>query len=108
MKRKLWQNGKNKLYYSLLTDIIWQFIEYRYNVPTFEKTSDEIINGIKLKNISLEKVEQLNKIFAIADMVKFAKQTPTQEENIFTIDIIRNFIISERNDLIKDELKLTT
>jgi len=34
-KEELWQKNKNKLYYSKLTDIIWQYIEYRYGVPTF-------------------------------------------------------------------------
>ena len=96
--QKLWQNDKYKIYFSLITNVLWKFIEFRYKVPTFERTSSEIIQGIEVKDISDEKLVKLKKLFASADMVKFAKQIPTQEENNFILEMTRSFIISERND----------
>ena len=98
-KENLWQNKKNKLYYSKLTDIIWQYIEYRYEVATFEKTSNEILSKLKLKAISEDHFILISKLFRLADMVKFAKTLPSQEENEEAIIIVRKTIQETRNDL---------
>jgi len=98
-QEKLWQNKKNKLYYSKLTDIIWQYIEYRYNVATFEKTSNEILSKLKLKAISEDHFILISKLFRLADMVKFAKTLPSSQENEEAIIIVRKTIEDTRNDL---------
>ena len=98
-EEELWQNNKNKLYYSKLTDIIWQYIEYRYGVATFEKTSNEILSKLKLKAISGDHHILISKLFRLADMVKFAKTLPSPQENEEAIIIVRNTIQETRNDL---------
>ena len=98
-KEELWQKNKNKLYYSKLTDIIWQYIEYRYGVATFEKTSNEILSKLKLKAISEDHRILISKLFRLADMVKFAKTLPSSQENEEAIIIVRNTIQETRNDL---------
>ena len=97
----LWQNNKNKLYYSKLTDIIWQYIEYRYGVPTFEKTSNEILSKLRLKAISDDHHILISRLFRLADMVKFAKTLPSGQENEEAIIIVRKTIQETRNDLKK-------
>ena len=98
-KEELWQKNKNKLYYSKLTDIIWRYIEYRYGVATFEKTSNEILSKLKLKAISGDHQILISKLFRLADMVKFAKTLPSAQENEEAIIIVRNTIQETRNDL---------
>lgn len=98
---KLWQNNKNKLYYSKLTDIIWQYIEHRYKVATFEKTSNEILSQLKLKAISDDHFILISKLFRLADMVKFAKTLPSPQENEEAIVIVRKTIQETRTDLNK-------
>jgi len=101
-QRKLWQNSKYKLYFSKVIDVIWKFLEDRFDIYTFEKTSNEIINSIKIKNISKEDIKNIQKSFFISDMVKFAKQTPTKDENEFVMLIAREFIQKYRNDINKE------
>jgi len=98
-QEKLWQNNKNKLYYSKLTDIIWKYIEHRYGVATFEKTSNEILSNLKLKAISEDHFILVGKLFRLADMVKFAKTLPSPQENEEAIVIVRKTIEETRNDL---------
>ena len=43
VREKLWQQGKIKLFYSRLTDIIRQYIELRFGVPAMEQTTEDII-----------------------------------------------------------------
>ena len=104
-QEELWQNNKNKLYYSKLTDIIWQYIEYRYGVATFEKTSNEILSKLKLKAISKDHHILISKLFSLADMVKFAKTLPSPQENEEAIIIVRKTIQETRNDLKKTPKK---
>lgn len=79
--RKLWQNGKYKLYYSSLTSILKVYIVGRWGVGALEMTTDEImvaLQGIEMPNDSRA---NLIAILRTADMVKFAKAQPEVEEN---------------------------
>lgn len=107
-QEELWQNNKDKLYYSKLTDIIWQYIEYRYGVATFEKTSNEILSKLKLNAISEDHHTLISKLFSLADMVKFAKTLPSPQENEEAIIIVRKTIQETRNDLNKTPKKEQT
>ena len=93
---KLWQNGKYKAYFSKIDEVLWEFIAYKYNTLTFEKTSNEILNELRLSSIPKEDLAQLEKLFNISNMVKFAKRTPSQEENVFAIGFSRTLIEKEK------------
>ena len=73
-EKKYWQNNKYKKYYSELSIIVWRFLEDRYEIATFEKTSDEILNSLRWKNISDKIMKNLQHFFLVSDEVKFAKQ----------------------------------
>lgn len=79
--RKLWQNGKHKLYYSTLTEILRLYIEGRWDVGALEMTSDEIIAALRDVDIKRDSRSNLIEILRTADMVKFAKALPEAEEN---------------------------
>lgn len=79
--RKLWQNGKHKLYYSSLTDILRLYIEGRWSVGALEMTTDEIISALRDVDIKHDSRSNLVAILRTADMVKFAKALPDAEEN---------------------------
>ena len=79
--RKLWQNGKHKLYYSTLTEILRLYIEGRWAVGALEMTSHEIIKALYDVDINSESRNNLATILITADMVKFAKALPEAEEN---------------------------
>ncbi|MCH5335743.1 MAG: hypothetical protein J1D86_08095 [Alistipes sp.] len=79
--RKLWQNGKHKLYYSSLTDILRTYIAGRYGVSAMEMTSDEIIRAARELDLSQKCMMDLTGILRDADLVKFAKAEPEAEQN---------------------------
>ena len=100
-QEKLWQNNQLKKYYSELGEIIWKHLEARYQIATFEKTSHEIIDQLKLKSIPNDQFVELTKMFELSDMVKFAKTLPSDNENEAASNIIRQFILATRTDINK-------
>ena len=79
--RKLWQNGKHKLYYSSLTEILRVYIDGRWDIGALEMTTDEIISALRDVELPHQSRSALIAILRSADMVKFAKATPDAEEN---------------------------
>lgn len=82
---KLWQGSDVKGYYTILTDILRQYIEGRFDIDAKEMTSDQLIDELSLNckrlNISNEALSMLSKVSKEADLVKFAKWIPLMEEN---------------------------
>lgn len=80
-KKELWQKGNQKQYNVELTEIIQTYIFQRYQVPTFERTSSEIIHSLRFVEMGLENKQNLRKLLMLSDLVKFAKEKPTSHEN---------------------------
>lgn len=104
--KKLWQNGYFKKYYSELSEVLWAFLEHRYKVKTFEKTSVEILESLKWTSISEKYLGDLKRFFTISDSVKFAKSKPQEKDNLHVMDFIRNLISEQRTDLISENNKI--
>ncbi len=79
--KKIWQQGLEKEYFTELTDILREYIENRYGVSSFEKTSDEILSSLKLVTDTESPLDGLKQILKLADLVKFAKYKPLPDEN---------------------------
>ena len=84
--KELISQNKIKLYYVELSDIVRTFIEKELNIPALESTTDELFetitdfnNSSKL-NIPKETLYKLQKLLQEADLVKFAKSKPLQNE----------------------------
>lgn len=81
-KKKLWQSGDLKGYYSSLTTIIREYIELRYNILALEQTTSEILSDLSQKQeIANDLKEKLKELLLLADLVKFAKMKTLAEEN---------------------------
>ena len=79
-KKKLWQEGKIKEYYSEISEILRTYIDSRFNIIALELTTEEIINKIS-KNISSESTKELRTLLIRSDLAKFAKSKPIDVEN---------------------------
>ena len=77
----LCQDGKHKLYYSTLTDILRTYIVRRFDVGAMEMTSDEIIEAMRGVELQQKQSMDLTMILREADLVKFAKDMPESEES---------------------------
>ncbi len=71
----LWQQGRVKVYYTELTDILRRYISSRWNINAMELTSDEILSAGFFHLLGDEK-KHLVFILQMADLVKFAKALP--------------------------------
>lgn len=81
-EKQLWQKGKQKEYNVALTEIIQQYITNRYNVSTSERTSSEILQSLRFIEMGEENKMNLRELLMLSDLVKFAKELPTPDENL--------------------------
>jgi len=80
--KKLWQQGHVKEYHSELTDILRTYVEEGYSIPAMESTTYEIIEQMKQRSdFTKPLVLKLEHLLETADMVKFAKTIPSNQEN---------------------------
>jgi len=92
--KKLWQQEAVKEYHSELSDIIREYLEKRYAIKTYEKTSDEIFASLKYLDINQDDRNKLRQILLLADLVKFAKEKPLPAENEQSMDNAISFVNS--------------
>lgn len=76
------KKGMIKEYYSRLTEIIRIYITRQFSIHAMESTTAEILESFTIQNTGDRKlVETLESLLLLADLVKFAKEDPTREEN---------------------------
>lgn len=80
-QQQLWQQGRHKEYHSELTGILRAYIEERFAVPAMERTTDELLAGLRLSAMPRSQQERLEAVLRLADMVKFAKWNTLPAEN---------------------------
>ncbi len=99
-KQKLWQKGKIKLYYSRLTEIIWLYLEYRFEIQAREQTTAEIIDACgSATELKIDLIENLRNILELADLVKFAKWQPVPEENEGVMEQTYDFVLKTKQTI---------
>ena len=99
--RKLWQNGKFKLYYTELASILRVYISERWGIGALEMTTDEIITALLDCDMPVASRSDLVAVLRTADMVKFAKAEPDGEEN--EAAYTRSYYFVENTKLIAEE-----
>lgn len=99
--KKLTQSGMAKEYHTELTDIIRQYIDDRFGINAPEMLTDEIINAVHLATDGKSPAESLAQMLKLADLVKFAKFEPLQNENDLSIMNAYLFV----NQTKREELK---
>jgi len=80
-KKALWQNDQQKEYNVQLTGIIERYIAKQFEITTAEKTSSEILHSLRFIELGEKNKQNLRKLLTLSDLVKFAKEKPTREEN---------------------------
>ena len=90
--QKLWQAGKQKQFYTQVTDAVRQYIAARYEIPALEQTSAEMFQDLEGKDIDPALTDKLKDLFTTADFVKFAKHAASDEENENAIPTAVRFV----------------
>lgn len=81
-QEKLWQQNRHKEYHTQVTDVIREYIEYTFDVPAMEMTTDEIL--LHLNHLRFEQKSSwlsLQQLLQLADLVKFAKWNAGPDEH---------------------------
>ncbi len=102
-KQKLWQNNKQKQFYTAVTDTLRYYISERFGIVTMERPSGEMLEDLKKQDIEGGTYDKIEKLFGRADLVKFAKYEATAEENEETIPDAVQFVNSTYVSQLEEE-----
>ncbi len=81
-ERKLWQAGNEKLFYTELTMVLREYLDGELGLQCMESTTIEILGYLKQSAAVDERCRNfIEEMLSNADLVKFAKMTPLQDEN---------------------------
>lgn len=108
-REKIWQAGKLKEYYTDVTDVLREYIEARFGVVTFERTSSEIVDSLSfIQKTYPNALNLLSRIFDTSDMVKFAKLVPDFNMHTDTLKNAVEFVdITKEGKTSSDQLNTT-
>ncbi|MCM1475918.1 MAG: hypothetical protein NC036_06695 [Muribaculaceae bacterium] len=90
--RGLWQQGKEKAYYTGLTLILRRYLSKEWNIQAMEMTSGQIMRALKSSELR-DLRAPIRRILDMADFAKFAKVRPLPQDNTESFDNCRDFII---------------
>jgi hypothetical protein len=90
-KAKIWQEGNVKEYHSQLSIIIRRYTEIRFKFIALELTTHEIISELKSK-VNNEQLDSITIILQRADLAKFAKSKPDEDENKESMQLAQHFV----------------
>ncbi|MDR1746909.1 MAG: hypothetical protein LBR49_06520 [Tannerella sp.] len=99
-QQKLWQQGRNKEYYTQLTDTLRRYLLRRYDIYAMEMTSYEILEVLPTVNDDPVVRDTLKQILHLADYVKFAKLKPLPDENDLSMSNAYAFV--DRTKLVEE------
>lgn len=90
--KKLAQNGREKEYYTELTEILRQYLEGRFGINAMEMSSTQIIDTLRHNKETKPGSDLMKQILEIADFVKFAKVRPLPDDNIKAFNSAVKFV----------------
>jgi hypothetical protein len=90
-KAQLWQGGSAKEYHTELSEIIRRYTENRFNFIALELATDEIISELKSK-VNNEQLASITILLQRADLAKFAKSKPDEDENKESMQLAKHFV----------------
>ena len=92
-QQQLWQQGRVKEYHTQLTDIVRNYLEETYNIPSTEMTSDQTLDAFRGCAAHTEESSSiLQQMLQTADMVKFAKSQPQPYQHDLSMTQAVNFV----------------
>ena len=100
---KYWAPEKQKLFYSGVTDALREYLSARYGVSAMEKTTKEIFDELKGKEVPEDLYGELKTLFERADFVKFAKYVAGNEENASVLPLAVRFVTTTYQEVLESE-----
>jgi hypothetical protein len=95
-KKKLWQQGLIKQYYTEVTDVLRLYYENRYRLQALEETTDEIMAGLRRLRFPDDLLQETERILRRADLVKFAKLQPGIPEHEEMMTVVEHVVLATK------------
>lgn len=89
---QIWIEGKYKLFYTQLTDVLRKYMGRRFEISAMELSSSEILAFFRNNKEAQPVYEQLKQLLMLADFVKFAKFQPEELENQRSLNHAYGFV----------------
>lgn len=89
---KLWESGRDKEYFTKLTDLLRKYLDRRFGINAMEMTSRQIMDTLRDMPQVKDKREFVRQILDIADFVKFAKVRPLPDDNTQAFENAVSFV----------------
>lgn len=93
---KLWESGQEKEFYTILTDILRDYLDGRFGIKAMEMTSSQIMDTLAADRTLRDPRQMMRQILDMADFVKFAMVRPLPEDNVKAFDNAVAFVESTR------------
>jgi hypothetical protein len=94
--RKVWQDGRIKEFHSELTEILKEYIGALHGFNALEMTSEELLIAREKWSPDEEHFGQMRRIVTLADLVKFAKLSPTPHDHEKSLELAFSYVESTR------------
>jgi len=100
--------GAVKEFYIELAEIVRRYLESRYGVDTFERTTGEILEALRAARIAVKAGAMTADLLQACDLVKFAKHRPEAEETRRTVEAAYRLVDETRQVVALEEGQLAT
>jgi len=100
---KIYSKGKIKQYHTEITDVLRDYLEAIYQIPAHELTSHEILTRLRYVGLTDQESLHLRVVLNRADMVKFAKDRPTDAENEEAVTQTLSFVKTTAERMLMDK-----
>lgn len=84
--------GREKEYYTRLTDILRVYLQDRFGINAMEMTTGQITRAVNANSETRPSESAMRTILEMADFVKFAKARPLPEDNVRTFNNALKFV----------------
>lgn len=94
--RNLWQDGREKEFYTILTNILRVYLDDRFGIKAMEMPTSEILENLSEDASLRDSRSKMRMILDMADFVKFAKVRPLPDDNVKAFDNAVAFVEATR------------
>jgi len=86
LSTNLLEKGMVKEFYIELAEIIRRYLGSRYRIDTFDRTSSEILESLRMTRAPVKAMAMISEFLSACDLVKFAKHLPDRDETRRTVE----------------------
>lgn len=88
----LCEQGREREFYTRLTDILRNYLQGRFGINALEMTSSQIRQAVRSHSEAAPEKEYMDQVLEIADFVKFAKMRPLPDDNVRAFNSAMKFV----------------